>query len=651
MAYNNDDYGYGYGSGRDYYRSRRRRRNPFSDGNLAALGKLYADVPVDSVTKAITGLKENYYRNRDLKDKYDQALAQAMVMEGDQQTKQDLINKIRQRVDEFSEKGDAYETGDDFIRSIAKDVTGNPALFQMLENKKIYDEKQKLVDEMSAKGLAPIYLDDPNFRSVGPEGKLNTYDAYVGSTVNRRPMLENFFNNLKANNESYANQLLDVFTTKGVDQERIDQVVSGAMPMLQSTKEYQQSLNNEKAKAQYTGVPFDQNAFDAEWFQNLKDVGKEFMYKQKSVNYNTGASRATLGGGNISSGRNPNNQTLNPGLIGGAESDNWWGRADSAGWSDDDFNYRRVTGTKNTQDYDVNTITNIKPSGKIINMTNSRGEERRFTNGNTSQNFNAQFTGEAGIYQVVMDPGRDGIYLNEAAINKAFQEKVGWVDSDNDGLDDTTMAPWSGMSYNAAHQDIYKNELPFTGSIGGMFTNERWGNLGPRGLEPETLTVNGHTLQYLYVDDKVHGSGPIFLKDTHKGTWNTFADIEGNDPQGQILMDLLPEQVVAFDLDSNGVGWQSLEIDAKGQISNVRPIDKTIQKLSHPNFQGNEIVQAALNAAIDIKRSAQQTGDLTVDEINALINIDNYVMPRVLRAIGPGVNPDPDLTKKKFISF
>ena len=616
MAYNNDDYGYGYGSGRDYYRSRRRRRNPFSDGNLAALGKQYADIPVDSVTKAITGLKENYYRNRDLKDKYEQALAQAMVMEGDQQTKQDLINKIRERVDAFAEKGDAYETGDDYIRSIAKDVTGNPALFQMIENKRIYDEKQKLVDEMSAKGLAPIYLDDPNFRSVGPEGKLNTYNAYVGSTVNRRPMLENFFNNLKANNKSYANQLLDVFTTKGVDQARIDQVVSGAMPMLQSTKEYQQSLNNEKAKAQYTGVPFDQNAFDAEWFQNLKDVGKEFMYEQKSVNYNTGASRATLGN-TMQSQLSPNLKTLPAGARGGIEEDKrMWTLG--IGAPDDPFSYWTSSGGRNP-DYKEDDITNGSFSGKITDMTNSRSREVAFNDRHSTKAYNKKFSGDIVNVSIVMDPATSGGFLNPEMINKAFKEKG------------------SGLVYNSGNQTKYAGELPHKGNIGGFpGSGGRYRSFD--NFSPSTLTVGNYTLKYI-----VNKEGePLFVEMESRGIYDTYDDLEGTNHQGQILAEVEPEVLVQYGMNPK---WKSLNIDQSGVVDNIDQLNTTIRKIQSTGAYTEEVEQLYA-----IRQGARgNNGRLEQEDIEYIRWVDNYLMPHILIQTNPGAMPDPELSKRKKI--
>ena len=138
-----DRYGYGYGYGdygRAYYRGRRRPRSPFGDIKLAALGKMYADVPVDAVTKAMEGLNLNYKENRDMLDKYKSALAQAKVMAGDEPEKQRIIKDIQSRVDSFVEDtGGAFETGDDFIRGVANDVISNNISFLKTPPKSVYN--------------------------------------------------------------------------------------------------------------------------------------------------------------------------------------------------------------------------------------------------------------------------------------------------------------------------------------------------------------------------------------------------------------------------------------------------------------------------------------------------------------------------------
>ena len=77
--------------------------------------------------------------------------------------------------------------------------------------------------------------------------------------------ISNLTAHLKANKKVDYNNLLDVFTSQGVSQGRVDQVVAGALPLLQETKEYRQSLENERERAAYQGIPFDQEAFDKNW--------------------------------------------------------------------------------------------------------------------------------------------------------------------------------------------------------------------------------------------------------------------------------------------------------------------------------------------------------------------------------------------------
>ena len=335
-----DRYGYGYGYGdygRAYYRGRRRPRSPFGDIKLASLGKMYADVPVDAVTTAMEGLNLQYKENRDAQDKYQAALASAQVMAGDDPEKQRMIKDIQSRVDQFvQDTGGAYEKGDDFVRGLAKDVVASPWLAQAMQNKIKFDEDQKMLDEMRIKGLAPIYLTDPNFTTMGADGAPQQYQSYIGSQVNRRPVLEDFFNDLKANKKETYNELLDVFTTTGVSQDRIDAITANALPQLKQTKEYQQSLENAKAQAQYSGVPFNEAAFDAQWMQEMQNVGKEFVYQQKDINLNRQLRNSML---------TSNQETTNTidttsvedfgsGMIGAKEQDSWF--ATSGGSSTDD---------------------------------------------------------------------------------------------------------------------------------------------------------------------------------------------------------------------------------------------------------------------------------------------------------------------------
>ena len=649
MAYNNDDYGYGYGSGRDYYRSRRRRRNPFSDGNLAALGKLYADVPVDSVTKAITGLKENYYRNRDLKDKYDQALAQAMVMEGDQQTKQDLINKIRERVDAFAEKGDAYETGDDYIRSIAKDVTGNPALFQMLENKKIYDEKRKLYDQMSAQGLGPMFLDDPTFRSVGPEGQLNTYDAYVGASVNRRSMLEHVFNDLKANKKSQYNSMLDVLNTTGVDQGRIDEVIRGALPMIQSTKEYQQALNNEKAKAQYAGVQFDQTAFDDQWVKDLEAVGREFIYQQDDWNLNRAARSITGGGGDDLSG-DPW-ESFGAGMISASEGDTWVfsgksGRAPNAllGGGDDEFSFYSDN-SKHDKDAIEEKASNQRLLGNVINLRDATGKffsPGKFLDSPSNQTYNAKRTGNMYSIPVAVDFNKNSGYGGNAGeIAKAFKEKL-------------------NLEWTASNQEWYANQLPHVGRTGGV--SSPFGSMGADNtwtrhyvnMEPRSLQVGNYTVRYLH--PKKPNGAPVIVEMRPKNEYEIW-NAEGTEVHGTVLADMSPERANYYKMQQD-IGWSSYSMD--GSIVNVGTTNTRLRETDHklskldPNtptglslFNKPATVGDWRQFIKAIQTNMINAGEMGEGAVGHLDILDRVLMPQVLDVTSMFPTRADELSKRK----
>ena len=620
------DQGYGYGGDRDYYRSRRRHRNPFTDSNLAALGKRYADIPVDAVTKAITGLKENYYRNRDLSDKYDQAVAQMMVMEGDQGTKDELVKQLKSDIDAFAESGDAWETGDDFIRQKAKQITGNPEIWQMMKNREIFDEKKELFDKMTAEGKAPMYFDNPNFQTINPDGTLNTYDAYVGSQIERRPVLEDYFTNLEANQTWQTNQFMDVFTSKGVTPERILDVVSTALPQLQNTQEYKQDLANTKAQYKYAGRPWteqDQLAYDQRWVSDLASVGKEFVWNQTNANLNTSSSRGTSGG---TSAGDPYTNPYNFKYEGGQT-----GHVDWDPLNNDNFNIYHVGGTKNTQDYDVTTIKPMSFNGNVMDIRKNKVNENKILNQPGTEIYNAQFTGDARIYQVVMDPATDGLFLNEEMINKAFKDS---------GL---------GLKYNSHGQKKYANELPFTGDTGAaIWDGGRWGD-ADSDLVPETLTVGNHTLKYI-----VKGNKPIFLKNSYKGVYNTYEDVEGTKPTGQVLADLTSDMIIDFELNkyNNDIGWRSIRFDESGTVASYDNIGNTLAVLSNPMYANNPQVQELKDKTSTIYGNLRRNnGNATPEEINFLLGLDTIWMPILVAEHRNRTRPknDPEFSKRKFL--
>ena len=496
-----DRYGYGYGYGdygRAYYRGRRRPRSPFGDIKLASLGKLYADVPVDAVTKAMEGLNLQYKENRDAQDKYQAALANAQVMAGDDPEKQRMIKDIQGRVDQFvQDTGGAYEKGDDFIRGIAKDVVASPWLAQAMQNKIKFDEDQKLLDQMRMEGLAPMYLADPNFTTMGPEGQNRQYTSFISSEVNRRPALEAFFKNLEANKSVTYNNMLDVFTSQGVSQNRIDQVVAGALPLLQETKEYRQSLENEKQRAQFEGRPFDQTAFNKNWLNQLEQVGREFVYNQQDVNFNRSATRGTTSGGPGGGGGDPWESFGNQ-MIGAREGDSWMFGDSSS--TNDRFEYYSDN-TKYDQDTAEEKPRMQKLLGNVIDLTDAKGKffsSGKFYDSPGNQTYNARSTGNMYSIPIAVDFSKNtGYGANSGEIAKAIKEKL-------------------NLTWNASDQEGYANQLPHVGRTGGI--SSPFGSMGAdntwtrnyKNMEPKSLQVGNYTIRYL--DPKDPGDSPIVVE-------------------------------------------------------------------------------------------------------------------------------------------
>ena len=284
---------------REYYRGRRERRNPFGDMNLAQLGKVYADIPIDAMQTAMTDLNNEYIRNRDLQDKYESALASAEVMAGDDVKKQQYIQSLRDKVDQLTQDTDgAYETGDSFVRGLAKDVGNNEWLYKAMQNKQKFDEGEAAYKEDMRKGLNPQYFKPENFTTAGMDADgnstLNDYDYYIGKGVDMDPTMQTFFADLKANKSTYIDELMNITTNTGVSSDRVNEVVDKGFQGLKQTDAYQQDLQNKRAQSQYTGVPFDEAAYDAQRKQEFAAVGERFVYNQIDRNPNRALFNAQL---------------------------------------------------------------------------------------------------------------------------------------------------------------------------------------------------------------------------------------------------------------------------------------------------------------------------------------------------------------------
>ena len=520
----------GYYGPREYYRGRRRRRSPFDDMNLASLGKLYTDVPVTAVQTAMEGLNKEYLRVADQKDALSEALAAAQVMEGDNPEKQNLIKGLQDQINTFVEDtGGAFEKGDKFVRGLAKDVSQNPWLYQAIENKKLFDEDQKMLDEMRVQGLAPIYLSDPNFTTMGADGTPQTYQSYIGSTVDRRPALESFFENLKANKGYKVNQFFDVLTSQGVSQPRIDAIVNSVFDDLTRTKEYQQSLENAQAQAQFSGQPFDKTAFDDVWKSQLQNVGNEFVYNQEGINLNT-SYRNALMEANQNTTTLPTDfgtQQIEGDMRGGKESDPGFL---GMGGSDDFQYYSGADALNSNYRQDDPRLTQLP--GKVIDLTDASGNlvsRSKFTDAPPNTSYNARRTGRAQLVPVVADMSSGAFGLRANDISDALKAE--------------------GLEWNAETQANFANELPFSGKVGGFVGGS---NKLERNLEefiPKSINVNGQEVTYLQMTD----GRALIVEEKPKVQYEVF-DEKGEVSQGFILADPTPVESVVFNVGTPGGG-------------------------------------------------------------------------------------------------
>ena len=614
----------GYYGPREYYRGRRRRRSPFDDMNLASLGKLYTDVPVTAVQTAMEGLNKEYRRVADYKDSLQEALAAAQVMEGDSIEKQNLIKGLQDQIDTFvQDTGGAFEKGDQFVRGLAKDVSKNPWLYQAIDNKKKFDADQKILDEMRVKGLAPIYLSDPNFTTMGPDGTPQTYQSYIGSTVDRRPALESFFENLKANKGYKVNQFFDVLTSQGVSQPRIDAIVNSVFDDLTRTKEYQQSLENAQAQAQFSGQPFDKTAFDNVWKSQLQNVGNEFVYNQEGINLNTSYRNVLLAA-------NQDTTTLP------TDFGTQYIEGDMRGFKeDDDFNLGLIAGDDEASYYSSADAINTNYSqddvkqrqlpGKVIDLTDASGNlvsRSKFTDAPSNTSYNARRTGTAQLVPIVADMSSGAFGLRTQDIVKALKEQ--------------------GLEWNAETQANFANELPFSGKVGGFIGSS---NKLERNLEsfiPKSVNVNGQEVTYLNMTD----GRALIVEQRPKVQYEVF-DEKGEVSQGFVLADPTPVESVVFNVGTPGGGLMP-GYRVVGGVTDFHSTKQRLQqyqKILQPGA-GSPIVAAAINEVNGILASVRAGRQLTPRQQNVLDNIRQGILPEVIKATSGAMFRRPtELTK------
>ena len=635
----------GYYGPREYYRGRRRRRSPFDDMNLASLGKLYTDVPVTAVQTAMEGLNKEYRRVADYTDGLKEALAAAQVMEGDSIEKQNLIKGLQDQIDTFvQDTGGAFEKGDMFARSLAKDVSQNPWLYQAIDNKKKFDEDQKVLDEMRVKGLAPIYLSDPNFTTMGADGTPQAYQSYIGSKVDRRPVLETFFNNIKADRQDIVDDFLNI-TTVQTTEPRVQEVIGEAFDILKGTKEYQQSLENAKAQANFSGQPFDQVAFDNQWKNDLRQVGAEFAYTQTARDPN----RALFNAGFNQDTTTPPTSltTVQPQMssyISGTDRDVIFNNIGIGG--DDNYRFFAEQRIKNpayeNKDPNGQRIITVGRtfSGPVIDMTDERdrqgGDEGIFKLSPSSAGYNATPTGEFITVPIIV--GDNNVFY------KGLEEEIRTALKNQDETYNWTMSTQKG----------YAGELPYAGNISGI-GGGRYGDI-EADIKPLPLTV-----QKTFVNEAgeeqtasipmsyiVKNGQPLIVESEPFAVYDTFnsADPAEAENRGRVLQLVDPTVAANNNLKTS---YRTFFQDGGGDAANLGNMDYTIAFLNeYANTIGvnNPMYQLTVdsyNAAVAIKNKFNQEGGrLDAIDYAVMREIDQKLMGTVLRTL----NPDPVIERE-----
>ena len=600
---------------REYYRGRRERRNPFGDMNLAQLGKVYADIPIDAMQTAMTDLNNEYIRNRDLQDKYESALASAEVMAGDDVKKQQYIQSLRDKVDQFTQDTDgAYETGDSFVRGLAKDVGNNEWLYKAMQNKQKFDEGEAAYKEDMRKGLNPQYFKPENFTTAGMDADgnstLNDYDYYIGKGVDMDPTMQTFFADLKANKSTYIDELMNITTNTGVSSDRVNEVVDKGFQGLKQTDAYQQDLQNKRAQAQYTGVPFDEAAYDAQRKQEFAAVGERFVYNQIDRNPNRALFNAQLAAKRKAATTGGNTTQWRAGSSGMRQ------QMEDETFGNDNFSVNVQKSSTNPTYRDTEARMR-KFDGNIVVLGNDRKSGKRLKSDSYSESFNTMGTGELVVTPFVVghNPG-----YNADIINKAFADK---------GLD---------FKYNVARQNEFKDEMPYDGKISGVvgFGGGRWGDV--ENFVPQELTLNygigpdGRdiigTAQYIIKDGE-----PIFVESKTQSVYDIVND-EGAATGEQIYSDVSPD-IAANAGFGEDLGWSSLQLDSTGkENNNGRNLEVSLNRLSmfQPRTVGQQnAIQYAQNTMSVINQKIKDGKTLTGAEKAQIQQIDRQIMPLVFK--------------------
>jgi hypothetical protein len=478
---------------------------------------------------------------------------------------------------------------------------------------------------MRVQGLAPIYYSDPNFTTMGADGTPQTYQSYIGSTVDRRPALESFFKNLKANKGYKINQFFDVLTSQDVSQPRIDAIVNSVFDDLTRTKEYQQSLENAQAQAQFSGQPFDKTAFDDVWKSQLQNVGNEFVYNQEGINLNTSYRNALMEA-------NQQGMTL-PTDFGTQQIEgDMRGAFEGQGESNLEFGFADRIEYYSSADALNNNIKQEEPRliqlpGKVIDLTDAKGNlftGGRFEDKPADQSYLARRTGRAQLVPVVADMSAGAFGLKANDIAEALKAE--------------------GLEWNAKTQEDYANQLPYSGQAGGFAGGTNKLERSLEGFIPKSINVNGQEVLYLQMED----SGALIIEQKPKVQYEAFQrDGKNVNSIGFVLSDPTPIESVIFNVGSPGGGLMP-GYRVVGGVTDFFSTKERLNQYKKILLPGASIpeVKESLDEVNSILGSVNAGNQLTPRQQQQLDIIREGILPEVIKATSGALFTRPtELTK------
>lgn len=133
-------------------------------------------------------LKDTYTKNLAEADAVDLAFRQLPVVKGDILHKEKAGEAIKSVFNQIAESGGDYENQTNRVRTLVKDIKGNPILLAASKNYKAIEEEKALEQQMRANGLTPLNFnrDRDNFTTVGPNGEIQEYKSGLEKGLNWR---------------------------------------------------------------------------------------------------------------------------------------------------------------------------------------------------------------------------------------------------------------------------------------------------------------------------------------------------------------------------------------------------------------------------------------------------------------------------------